>query len=365
MGPRRSARGAQRPGLRRTRPADRDLPDRRASRVRADDRALDDATPASTTSRPMRSATSSASIARRDPAARPREAADDRLALRHGAQRAAATTAGSASSCRSRASRRCAAAGAACRSRSRSSAFAEEEGQRYKATFLGSRAVIGRFDPAWLDQTDADGVTMRDAMRARGPAGDRARRSTRSRATRPDYLGFVEVHIEQGPVLDTARPAARHRHVDQRQPALPVRGDRRREPRGHDADGQPPRRGRRRRRARAVPRGGARRRCPTWSARSASLEVPGGSTNVVPGRCRFSLDIRATTDPVRDACADDVLDALSRDLRAPRPRVRRRGDDARRRVPERARTGRRAGRPRSTRSDCRSIGCRAAPATTR
>ncbi len=40
------------------------------------------------------------------------------------------------------------------------------------------------------------------------------------------------------------------------------------------------------------------------------LEVPGGSINVVPGRCRFSLDIRATTDEVRDACAADVLAEL-------------------------------------------------------
>ena len=45
--------------------------------------------------------------------------------------------------------------------------FAEEEGQRYKATFLGSGALTGHFDPAWLDQTDADGITMREAMRAR------------------------------------------------------------------------------------------------------------------------------------------------------------------------------------------------------
>ena len=40
------------------------------------------------------------------------------------------------------------------------------------------------------------------------------------------------------------------------------------------------------------------------------VNVPGGSTNVVPGRCDFTLDIRATTDAVRDACAADVLDAL-------------------------------------------------------
>ena len=42
--------------------------------------------------------------------------------------------------------------------------FAEEEGQRYKAVFLGSGALTGDFDPAWLAQTDADGVVMRDAM---------------------------------------------------------------------------------------------------------------------------------------------------------------------------------------------------------
>jgi N-carbamoyl-L-amino-acid hydrolase len=42
------------------------------------------------------------------------------------------------------------------------------------------------------------------------------------------------------------------------------------------------------------------------------LEVPNGSINVIPGRCRFSLDIRSTTDPVRDACVDDVLAELRR-----------------------------------------------------
>jgi N-carbamoyl-L-amino-acid hydrolase len=42
------------------------------------------------------------------------------------------------------------------------------------------------------------------------------------------------------------------------------------------------------------------------------LTVPNGSTNVVPGRCRFTLDIRATTDAVRDACANDVLAELAR-----------------------------------------------------
>ena len=40
------------------------------------------------------------------------------------------------------------------------------------------------------------------------------------------------------------------------------------------------------------------------------LEVPNGAINVVPGRCKFSLDIRATTNDVRDACATDIATEL-------------------------------------------------------
>ena len=47
-------------------------------------------------------------------------------------------------------------------------AFAEEEGQRYKATFLGSGALTGDFNPEWLEQVDADGVSMRSAMQHAG-----------------------------------------------------------------------------------------------------------------------------------------------------------------------------------------------------
>ena len=42
------------------------------------------------------------------------------------------------------------------------------------------------------------------------------------------------------------------------------------------------------------------------------LQVPAGSINVVPGRCSFSLDLRATTDTVRDALAADVIAELER-----------------------------------------------------
>ena len=79
--------------------------------------------------------------------------------------------------------------------------FAEEEGQRYKATFLGSGALTGHFNPAWLDQQDADGVTMRAAMQHAGlPATLEAIGALKRDPSM--YLGFVEVHIEQGPVLN-------------------------------------------------------------------------------------------------------------------------------------------------------------------
>ncbi|MDZ4123855.1 MAG: 2-oxo-4-hydroxy-4-carboxy-5-ureidoimidazoline decarboxylase, partial [Hydrogenophaga sp.] len=79
--------------------------------------------------------------------------------------------------------------------------FAEEEGQRYKATFMGSGALTGHFNPAWLDQQDADGVTMRAAMQHAGlPATLEAIGTLKRDPSK--YLGFVEVHIEQGPVLN-------------------------------------------------------------------------------------------------------------------------------------------------------------------
>jgi len=77
--------------------------------------------------------------------------------------------------------------------------FAEEEGQRYKAVFLGSGALTGHFDMAWLEQRDADGVTMRQAMEHAGLCIADIPKLARDASK---YLGFVEVHIEQGPVLN-------------------------------------------------------------------------------------------------------------------------------------------------------------------
>jgi beta-ureidopropionase / N-carbamoyl-L-amino-acid hydrolase len=122
-------------------------------------------------------------------------------------------------------------------------AFAEEEGQRYKATFLGSGALIGQFNPVWLDQQDADGITMRSAMQHAGLCIDDIPKIQRDPA---QYLGFIEVHIEQRPGAQRSQHPAGRGHVDQRQRALPVRGLRHRQPRGHHPHGPPPRRGLRR-----------------------------------------------------------------------------------------------------------------------
>jgi allantoate deiminase len=78
-------------------------------------------------------------------------------------------------------------------------AFSEEEGVRYGVPFIGSRAVAGRFDPALFALADADGITLDEAIRTFGlePA------AIVDAAIDEHTLGFVEVHIEQGPVLES------------------------------------------------------------------------------------------------------------------------------------------------------------------
>lgn len=184
--------------------------------------------------------------------------------------------------------------------------FSEEEGQRYKATFLGSGALTGDFDEKWLEQKDADGITMRQAMQHAGLPGTlEAIGSLRRDASR--YLGFVEVHIEQGPVLTEkdlplgivtsinggVRYACETIGMASHAGTTPMNS----------------------RRDAAV----AVAELALYVERRAAqdgdsvgtigiLNVPGGSTNVVPGRCQFTLDLRAPTDSQRDAMVKDVLD---------------------------------------------------------
>lgn len=78
-------------------------------------------------------------------------------------------------------------------------AFADEEGMRYPTSYLASRAAAGTLDPSWLDLADADGVPLRDAVRAMGGAPDDL---ASCRWDPADVAAYIEVHIEQGPVLE-------------------------------------------------------------------------------------------------------------------------------------------------------------------
>ena len=184
--------------------------------------------------------------------------------------------------------------------------FAEEEGQRYKATFLGSGALTGHFDNTWLDQKDADGITMREAMQHAGLCIDDIPKLRRDPA---QYLGFIEVHIEQGPVLNelnlplgivtSINGSVRYlgEVIGMASHAGTTPMDRRRDAAAAVAElilyaEQ-----------RAAQDGDS-------VATVGMLQVPNGSINVVPGACRFSLDMRAPTNPQRDALAQDVLAKL-------------------------------------------------------
>jgi N-carbamoyl-L-amino-acid hydrolase len=184
--------------------------------------------------------------------------------------------------------------------------FAEEEGQRYKATFLGSGALIGQFNPAWLAQKDADGVTLQEAMRHAGLNIDDIPKLQRKPA---DYLGFVEVHIEQGPVLNEidlplgivtsinggVRFLCEVTGMASHAGTTPM--DRRRDAAVAVAE-----------LALYVEQRAAKDGDSVGTI--GMLNVPNGSINVVPGRCQFSLDLRAPTDPQRDALVADVLAKL-------------------------------------------------------
>jgi len=182
-------------------------------------------------------------------------------------------------------------------------AFSEEEGVRYRAPFLGSLAVCGRFDRKLLDRTDADGITMADAFRSFGldpsqideaayPAGG--------------LLGYVEPHIEQGPVLEgLGAPAGVVEAIaGQSRIWAELRGRA-----GHA--GTLPMEGRQDALAAAaelvleVERHA--RSTAGLRATVGTLAVEPGVSNVVPGNVRLSIDVRHARDEIRSAAVAYIL----------------------------------------------------------
>lgn len=187
-------------------------------------------------------------------------------------------------------------------------AFAEEEGQRFRVAFLGSSALTGQFDPAWFELLDADGISLKQAMLSAGLKPQDIPALARDPKR---YLGFVEVHVEQGPVLQAL--------------GLPlgivsgicgsVRYDG--EVMGVASHAGTTPMNQRRDAAMAVAELGLfiERRAMEQAdvvATMGQLHVPQGSVNVIPGCCQFSLDIRSPLDAVRDAFAAEVRDELAR-----------------------------------------------------
>jgi allantoate deiminase len=181
-------------------------------------------------------------------------------------------------------------------------AFSEEEGVRYRAPFLGSQAVCGQFDRRLLDRHDRQGVSMADAFRAFGLDPARI-----SEAAYPSGRigGYLEIHIEQGPILDSLNAplgvvssiagqsrlwftlAGRAGHAG----TLPMQG--RRDALAASAE-----------LVLEVER--VALAVPELRATVGNLIVSPGASNVVPGSARICLDLRHSNDESRIAALDEI-----------------------------------------------------------
>lgn len=189
--------------------------------------------------------------------------------------------------------------------------FSEEEGVRFPIGYLGSQAIAGKFDPRNLDATDDNGIPLRKVLEEAGVDVNALASLARNAE---DLIGYVELHIEQGPSLLNANlpvaivtgiaGAVRHRVVVQGEAghagtvAMEFR---------HDAGA-----------AAAEMILEIEKRCggvPSLVGTVGQMQVPNGATNVIPGRCEFSTDIRASTNEVRDAAVMDVLVAFNETAR--------------------------------------------------
>jgi allantoate deiminase len=183
-------------------------------------------------------------------------------------------------------------------------AFADEEGTRFGSTLLGSRAVAGTFVESAFAVRDRDGVSMRDAMLAFGLDPDHIGAAARAPA---QILAYLELHIEQGPVLE-----AQHLPVGV---VTAIAGATRLAVELHGTAGH----------AGTVPMP-MRRDALTGAAecilaveefcradRGGLVGTVGyinampGATNVIPGLVSFTLDIRASKDSYRKMAVTDIV----------------------------------------------------------
>jgi allantoate deiminase len=176
-------------------------------------------------------------------------------------------------------------------------AFADEEGLRYHYAYIGSKATTGTFDTVALDLTDTDGISMRDAILAFGGNPDALHRVNWQAE---ELVGYCEVHIEQGPVLE-----AHHLPIGivsaitgHNRAVVSFEGQA-----GHA--GTVPMQLRHDALCAAAEFTLAAetlaRAYPGAVATVGQLEVQPGASNVIPGRVTLSLDVRHQDDTLREA----------------------------------------------------------------
>ncbi len=188
--------------------------------------------------------------------------------------------------------------------------FADEEGLRYQSVYIGSKAITGTFDPGGLDLVDEHGISLADALSAFGGNPDPLVLST-PRWSRSELLGYCEVHIEQGPVLEAYNLslAAVSSIVGQQRILIQLTGEA-----GHA--GTLPMKLRRDALCAAAELVLAvetlGRNVPGLVATVGQLQVHPGACNVVPGQIQLSVDIRHEDDTWRERCASHLHERAQR-----------------------------------------------------
>ena len=183
--------------------------------------------------------------------------------------------------------------------------FSDEEGVRYNTAYLGSKVVAGTFDPDYLDRADGDGITMREAIRSFGGDPDRLADDARDPSR---LLGYVEVHMEQGPVLEAedlavgvvsgiagqSRISVGFTGVAGHAGTVPM-------PLRRDAlAGAAEWIGRVEQRARSE---------EELVATVGEITAEPGASNVIPGRARLTLDVRSGDDRRRVLARDELRES--------------------------------------------------------
>jgi allantoate deiminase len=187
-------------------------------------------------------------------------------------------------------------------------AFGDEEGVRFPKTLSGSRAVAGIFDPVALASQDSAGISMSEALKAFGGDPDRIAAEARDP---PKILGYVELHIEQGPVLEaknlpagivTAIAGASRYQVTVTGAAghagtvpMPMRRD------ALTAAAEF-----------CLAVEATARAHPETVATVGAVTVKPGAPNSIPGQVIFTMDLRAPEDATRRAAAADIEAAFTR-----------------------------------------------------